>query len=69
MQALIIVLLLLIVGSLGHALASMSSGSTGPARSERMAQALTVRISLSVGLFALLLAGHYFGWIVPHHIH
>jgi hypothetical protein len=66
MQALIIILLLLIVGSLGHALASMSSG---PSRSERMAQALTVRISLSVGLFALLLAGHYFGWIVPHHVH
>jgi hypothetical protein len=66
MQAVIIVLLLLIVGSLGHALASMSSG---PTRSARMAQALTVRISLSVGLFALLIAGHYFGWIVPHHVH
>jgi hypothetical protein len=66
MQALIVILLLLIVGSLGHALASMSSG---PSRSEQMAQALTVRISLSVGLFALLLAGYHFGWIVPHHVH
>jgi hypothetical protein len=66
MQALIITLLLLIVASLGHALASMSSGA---GRSERMAQALTVRISLSVGLFALLLAGYHFGWITPHHIH
>jgi hypothetical protein len=66
MQALIIVLLLLIVGSLGHALASMSSG---PSRSKQMAQALTVRISLSVGLFALLLVGYHFGWITPHHIH
>jgi hypothetical protein len=66
MQALIIVLLLLIVGSLGHALACMSSG---PSRSKQMAQALTVRISLSVGLFALLLVGYHFGWITPHHIH
>lgn len=66
MQAVIITLLLLIVASLGHALMSMSSG---PSRSARMAQALTVRISLSVGLFALLLAGYHFGWITPHHIH
>jgi hypothetical protein len=66
MQTLIVVLLLLIVGSLGHALASMSSG---PSRSRQMAQALTVRISLSVGLFALLVAGYHFGWIVPHHVH
>jgi hypothetical protein len=66
MQALIVILLLLIVASLGHALSSMSAG---PSRSERMAQALTVRISLSVGLFALLIAGYHFGWIVPHHVH
>jgi pilus assembly protein TadC len=66
MQALIVILLLLIVGSLGHALASMSAG---PSRSGRMAQALTVRVSLSVGLFVLLIAGYHFGWIVPHHVH
>ena len=66
MQNLIVVLLLLIIGSLGHALASMSSG---PSRSLKMAQALTVRITLSVGLFALLIAGYHFGWIVPHHVH
>jgi hypothetical protein len=63
MAIVIIVLLFAIVGSLGHALASMSSG---PERSLRMAQALTVRITLSVGLFALLLAGYHFGWIQPH---
>jgi Protein of unknown function (DUF2909) len=65
-QNLIVILLLLIIASLGHALASMSSG---PGGSARMAQALTVRISLSVGLFALLIAGYHFGWIVPHHVH
>ena len=63
MAILIIVLLVAIVVSLGHALASMSSG---PDRSQRMAQALTVRISLSVALFALLLIGCHFGWIQPH---
>lgn len=63
MQGLIIVMLVLIVASLGHALSSMASG---PDKSARMAQALTVRISLSVALFALLLVGYHFGWITPH---
>ena len=63
MQVVIIVLLLAVVGSLGHALSSMSSG---PARSQRMAQALTVRISLSVALFAFMLVSYHFGWIQPH---
>jgi hypothetical protein len=64
-QALILILLVLIVGSLGHALSSMSSTSLGPSRSERMAKALTVRVTLSVALFALLLIGYHFGWITP----
>jgi hypothetical protein len=59
-------MLILIVASLGHALSSMSAG---PGRSARMAQALTVRISLSVALFALLLVGYHFGWITPHVVH
>lgn len=63
MGALIVVFLVLIVGSLGHALFSMSSG---PSQSQRMAQALTVRVTLSVALFALLLIGYHFGWIEPH---
>jgi Protein of unknown function (DUF2909) len=66
MQLVIIVLLISIVASLGHALSSMASG---PARSERMAQALTVRITLSVALFAFLLVGYHFGWIQPHGVH
>jgi hypothetical protein len=63
MQIVIIGLLVAVVGSLGHALSSMSSG---PSRSQRMAQALTVRITLSVGLFTLMLLGYHFGWIQPH---
>jgi hypothetical protein len=43
--------------------------SAGPERSVRMAQALTVRISLSVALFGLLLVGYHFGWISPHNVH
>jgi hypothetical protein len=66
MQAVILVMLVLIVGSLGHALSSMSSTSSDPARSERMVKALGMRITLSVGLFALLLVGYHFGWITPH---
>jgi hypothetical protein len=66
MAIVIIVLLFAIIGSLGHALSSMASGPDG---SLRMAQALTVRIALSVGLFALVLVGYHFGWIQPHGAH
>jgi hypothetical protein len=62
----IVVLLAGIIASLGHALSSMSSGGQ---RSQRMAQALTVRVALSVTLFALLLVGYHFGWIQPHAVH
>jgi hypothetical protein len=62
MQFLIVLLLMVIVGSLGHALFSMSSG---PDRAQQMAQALTVRITVSVALFVLLLVGYHFGWIEP----
>ena len=66
MQVLILALLLAVVVSLGHALTSMSSG---PDRPLRVVRALTVRITLSVALFALLLVGNYLGWIQPHHLH
>jgi hypothetical protein len=69
MAIVVMVLLFAIVGSLGHALSSMSSTSPGPERSLRMAQALTVRIALSVALFALLLVGYHFGWIQPRGTH
>jgi hypothetical protein len=65
-QALILLMLVLIVVSLGHALSSMASG---PSQSKRMAEALTVRITLSVALFALLLIGYHFGWITPRGPH
>ena len=58
MTFLVCLLFLGIVGSLGHALFSMASG---PAASDRMVRALTVRIALSVVLFGALAAGSYFG--------
>ena len=65
MKLLVVALLLAIVGSLGQALFSMSSG---PGNSERMVKALTVRIALSVALFGLLFVSQHYGWIEPHGI-
>jgi hypothetical protein len=66
MQVVILLLLFAVIGSLGHALTSMSSG---PERGLQMANALTLRISLSVALFAFMLVGYHFGWIQPHGVH
>ena len=52
-----------IVASLGKALFHMSSGS---ADSGLMARALTMRISLSIALFAVVAIAWYLGLIVPH---
>ena len=62
MKVLIAVALIGIVVSLGQALFAMSSG---PNNSARVVRALTVRISLSVVLFLLLMLGYYFGLIEP----
>ena len=53
-------LLVLIMVSLFSALALLFRKES---RSKRLVQALTVRVTLSIGLFALLLAGFYFGLI------
>ena len=60
MKIIVIALLLLIVASLGSALFFLFSDKSG---SDRTAKALTVRISLSLLLFAVLVAGYYFGLI------
>ena len=56
----IIVLLILIVGSLFSALTFLYKDQ---GQGERTARALTVRISLSLLLFVLLMLGFYFGLI------
>ena len=62
-EILVVATLIAIVGSLGSALFSMSSG---PTDSKAMVRALTVRVTLSVLLFALLLVGWRMGLIHPH---
>ena len=63
MKILVVAVLLAIIGSLGQALFSMSSG---PGNSQQMVRALTIRITLSVALFGLLFLSQYFGWLEPH---
>ena len=57
----IIVLLVLIVGSLFSALTFLYKDQ---GQGERTARALTLRISLSLLLFVLLMLGFYFG-VIP----
>jgi len=59
-KILVIVFLVFIVGSLGSALYYLVRDKGG---SDRTVKALTVRISLSIALFVLLMAGYYFGFI------
>lgn len=64
-RPLVIVVLIAIVASLGSALRHLSRGG-GAEDSRKMARALTIRISLSIALFALLLVAWYLGLITPH---
>jgi Protein of unknown function (DUF2909) len=65
MKAVVVILLLLIIASLGKALTSLSAGG-GAEQSLRMVHALTWRVVLSGALFAFLIAGYHMGWIAPH---
>lgn len=53
-----------IVASLGFGLFHLSRGGADDSR--KMARALTVRITLSLVLFALLMLAWYLGLISPH---
>jgi len=55
--------LLAIVLSLGSALLHLVRGKGD---SKKMARALTIRVGLSILLFALLLLAWHLGWIQPH---
>lgn len=59
----ILAVLVLIVASLGSALALLFRKD---GEKNRMVQALTLRVSLSIGLFLVLLASFYFGLIPSH---
>ena len=66
MRIVVIAMLVLIVGSLGSALWFLIRDK---GNSTRTVKALTVRISLSIGLFLLLMAGYYFGLIPKTGLH
>lgn len=63
MKELIVLTIIGIIISLGHAMFSMVSG---PTDSKAMVKALTVRVVLSVALFAFLMIGWYTGGLEPH---
>ena len=65
-RLLVVGLLIAIVVSLGSALRHLSRGSTSAEDSRKMARALTIRISLSIALFALLIIAWYLGLITPN---
>ena len=60
MRYLVIAVFLLILASLASAAYFMMHDRGG---SKRMVKALALRVGLSVGLFLLLMAAYYFGWI------
>lgn len=63
MKPLVLAALLAIVASLGRAAFALASRR---ARGTRVARALTLRIALSLALFAFLMAGWYSGFMTPH---
>jgi len=60
MRYVVIAVLVLIVASLGSALFFVFQDRSG---SKRAVTALAIRVGLSMGLFLLLMAAYYFGWI------
>jgi len=60
----VLVCLIVIVASLGSALYHLSRNT--PEDSRKLARALTLRIALSLLLFAVLMLAWYFGLIAPH---
>ena len=68
MKTFVIAAFVLIVASLAAALVAMmraDSESGDEQRSRRMAKALTVRIGVSVLLFAAVIISYLMGWIQP----
>jgi hypothetical protein len=60
MKIVVILFALMILASLGSALFFLV---TDRGQSKRTAKALALRVGLSLALFLLLMAGHYFGLI------
>jgi len=66
MKFIIVIALIAIVGALLFAgRAMVQDGKDGKPKTNRMANALTWRIGLSVALFLFILLAHFLGWIQP----
>lgn len=62
-KAIILLLILLIIISLGAGMVTMIKDRN---ETDRTVKFLTVRIALSVSLFVLLIVSFLMGWIQPH---
>lgn len=62
----VLIALAAIVASLGSALYHLSRGTQQD--SAKLVRALTVRIALSIALFALIMIAWYAGLITPHSV-
>ncbi len=60
MKIVVLAFIVLIIASLGSAMFFLVTDQGG---SKRMVKALALRVGLSITLFLLLMAGHYFGLI------
>ncbi|MCU0868180.1 MAG: twin transmembrane helix small protein [Burkholderiales bacterium] len=60
MKFFVILFLVLIVASLGSAMFHLMRDKGG---TDRTVKALTLRVGLSIALFLMLMAGHYFQWM------
>jgi cytochrome bd-type quinol oxidase subunit 2 len=65
-RVIVLLALVAIVVSLGSALYHLSRGTQKD--SAKLARALTVRIALSLALFALIMLAWYAGLITPHSV-
>ncbi|MBL8377100.1 MAG: twin transmembrane helix small protein [Burkholderiales bacterium] len=63
MKIVVVILLLLVLASLASAMFFLVKDG---GRTKRTVRTLTLRISLSVLLFAFLILGYQMGWIVPN---
>ena len=62
-KLIVLILLTLILLSLGAGMFSLIKDKSSESRTAKF---LTIRIALSIALFALLVVSFLFGWIQPH---
>lgn len=67
MRWLVILCLVAIVVSMASALLYLFRGGEGG--SSKMLRALTIRVTISVGLFLFLMVSYKLGWIGPQGVH